>query len=365
MRKVYVAIAVIAAAVLLASTYFFVANYVLVAQPKQVLKIYCATSLQYPLAKVEADFEKANPNIDVEIQGHGTIQVIRHVTELHEQIDLLMVADYSLIPRMMYPTLVPGTNESYANYYVRFATNSLVLAYDNNSRYASEINAGNWCTILTRADVKLGLANPQLDALGYRTLTAIQLAEDYYGTPTLFHDLITNNMNPPISSIPDGTNYTITVPDIQEPVGNKLTLRASEVDLIALLQTGNLDYCFMYLSNAKQYGFNYVQLPDEINLENPAFQSNYERIQVVYSHKRFATITLDRTGETIYYGLTIPADAPNPALAEQFVLYLLNGQGKSDFDACSHPVFQPSYTDNLSAVPVDLQPRLVAEPQDS
>jgi molybdate/tungstate transport system substrate-binding protein len=362
MKKTYAAFAVIAAVVLLSSTYFFVANYVIVNPSKQTLKIYCATSLQFPLAKVEADFEKTNPNINVEIQGHGTIQVIRHVTELNEKIDLLLVADYSLIPRMMYTTNMPGTNQSFANYYLRFATNSLVLAYGNISRYANEVNDSNWYQILTRPDVTLGFANPQLDALGYRTLTALQLAQDYYGDRTLFHDLITTGMNPPISSIPNGSNYTITVPDIQEPVGDKLTLRASEVDLIALLQTGYLDYCFMYLSNAKQYGFNYVALPDEINLSSTQFQSNYERVQVVYEHQRFATVTLDRTGETIYYGLTIPANAPNPDLAAKFIQFLLDGQGKSDFEACYHPVFSPSYTDNLQEVPPSLQSLALSEP---
>ena len=130
---------------------------------------------------------------------------------------------------------------------------------------------------MARPEVKLGLANPQLDALGYRALMVIQLAQDYYGDPTLFHSLITANMDPPISSIPNGANYTITVPETQQPKGDKLTLRASEVDLIALLQSGYLDYCFIYVSNAKQYGFNYVELPDEINMGSPQYQSNYER----------------------------------------------------------------------------------------
>jgi molybdate/tungstate transport system substrate-binding protein len=363
MKKIYAAAAVIAAALLLASTYFFVSNYVLYDSSKQTLTVFCATSLEFPLAKVETDFEKANPNIDVQIQGHGTIQVIRHVTELNYKVDVLMVADYSLIPIMMYPTTMTGSNQSYASYYVRFATNNLVLAYDNNSKYADEINSSNWCQILTRPDVRLGFANPQLDALGYRTLTAIQLAQDYYGTKTLFHDLITVNMDPPISSVPNGSNYTITVPDIQQPVGNKLTLRASEVDLIALLQTGYLDYCFMYESNARQYGFNYVALPDEINLASPQHQSNYERVQVVYDHQRFATITLDRTGETIYCGLTIPNNAPNPTLAEKFIRFLLNGQGKTDFEACYHPVFTPSYMDNPGAVPASLNSLIVEEPK--
>ena len=362
MRKMYSALAVIAVAVLLASTYFFVANHVLYSEPKQVLTVFCATSLEFPLARVESDFEKANPNVDVQIQGHGTIQVIRHVTELNYKVDVLLVADCSLIPRMMYQTQMAGTNQSYANYYVRFAANSLVLAYANTSKYAGEVNAGNWCQVLSRPGVRLGFANPELDALGYRTLTAIQLAQDYYGDKTLFHDLITDNMDPPISSIPSGSNYTITVPDTQEPKGDKLTLRASEVDLIALLQTGYLDYCFMYLSNAKQYGFDYLELPSEISLASPQYQSNYERVQVVYSHERFATITLDRTGEPIYYGLTIPANAPNPDLAVEFIQFLLNGQGKVDFDACYQPVFTPSYTDNFGMVPAGLQSFVVAEP---
>ena len=362
MKKIYAAFAVIITVILLASTYFFVANYVLYNPSKQVLTVFCATSLEFPLVKVEADFEKANPNVDVQIQGHGTIQVIRHVTELGFKVDVVLVADYSLIPRMMYATNMPNTNQSFANYYLRFATNSLVLAYSNTSKYANEVNENNWYQILTRPDVRLGLANPQLDALGYRTLTSIQLAQDYYNDKTLFHDLITTNMDPPINSIPNGSNYTITVPEIQEPNGDKLTLRASEVDLIALLQTGYLDYCFMYVSNARQYGFSYVELPNEINLASPQQQSNYERVQVVYDHQRFATVTLDRTGETIYYGLTIPANAPNPDLATKFIQFVLNGQGKSDFEASYHPVFSPSYTDNFPAVPASLQSLVVREP---
>jgi molybdate/tungstate transport system substrate-binding protein len=363
MRRKYAVFAVLAALILISSTYFFMFNYVYdVKLSKQKLRVFCATSLQFPLVKVETDFEKAHPNIDLEVQGHGTIQVIRHVTELNYKIDVVLVADYSLIPRMMYPTKIQNTNQSYADYYIRFATNTMVLAYTNNSKYANEVNSENWTSILTRSNVKIGMANPQLDALGYRALMTIQLAQDYYGDQELFHNLITSNLNPPISSVPNGLNYTIMVPEIQNPTGDKLTLRASEVDLIALLQSGYLDYCLLYLSNAKQYNFNYVELPNEINLGSPQFQSNYERVQVVYDHQRFATVTLDRTGETIYYGLTIPANALHPELAEEFIRFILEEQGKTDFEACYHPVFKPSYTDNLSGVPENLRSLVATEP---
>jgi molybdate/tungstate transport system substrate-binding protein len=273
-----------------------------------------------------------------------------------------MVADYSLIPMMMYPTVDPQTNQSYANYYIRFAANTLVLAYTNSSKYASEINPSNWYSILLQPNVKLGLVNPELDSLGYRALMAIQLSEDYYGAKDLFLNLVTNNFNPPISSVPNGSNYTIMVPDVQEPQGDKITLRPSEVDLIPLLQEGYLDYCFLYESNAKQYGFNYIELPNQVNLGDPAYTSNYQRIQIVYAHQRFATVTLDRTGEPIYYGLTIPSNAPNPELAEKFIQFLLSGQGKTDFAQAYQPVFVPSYTDNPQAVPPSLRSLVTSEP---
>jgi len=362
MKRRHILFAAIAAIFLIASTYLFAVNYVYIPSSQQTLKIFCATSLLFPLEKVEADFEAAYPNVNVEMEGHGSIQVIRHDTELNEKIDVLLVADCSLIPRMMYTTKIPDTDEDFADYYVRFATNELVLAYANNSRYADEINADNWYSILVCPDVTLGLGNPQVATIGYHALTAIQLAENYYGAQNLFYDLITANINPPIASVKHGSNYTITVPETQNPEGDKLKLRSSEVGLITLLDSGYLDYCLIYLSNAKQYGFNYIELPDEINMGSPQYESAYKQVQVVYEHQRFATISLDRAGGTIYYGLTIPKNAPNPELAEEFVKFLLNEQGKADFELAYHPVFAPSFTDNLQALPESLQSIVVPEP---
>jgi molybdate/tungstate transport system substrate-binding protein len=354
--------AVVAVVVLLISTYFFVVNYVFVDSSKETLRIHCATSLLYPLAKVEEDFEAAYPNVDLQIEGHGTIQVIRHVTELGQHNDVLFVADYGLIPVMMYNTKMPDSDQSYADYYVRFATNRLVLAYTDNSRYADEINEDNWYSILVKPEVTLGLGNPQVASIGYRAITAIQLAENYYDEPTLFHDLITANLDPAINSFSDGDNYTIIVPEVQNPVGDKLKLRTSEVDLTALLDSGHLDYCLIYVSNALQYGFNYIEFPDEINMGSPEYQSLYETVEVKYEHQRFATISLDRAGETIYYGVTIPNNAPHKETAEKFVEFLFDTIGSSDFAESFHPIFSPSFTDNLANVPDSLKQFVVVEP---
>ncbi|MGD0979030.1 MAG: tungstate ABC transporter substrate-binding protein WtpA [Candidatus Bathyarchaeia archaeon] len=354
-------IALVLITVILASSLVYSVIYFSMPNGKVALKVLCADSLLYPLERVETAFESSHPNVDVELEGHGSIQVIRQVTELGAEADVLMVADCSLIPSMMYNTTMPGTNQSYADYYIRFAGNSIVLAYTNQSKYAGEINSTNWYSILMRPDVKFGFPNPLIDALGYRALMTIQLAETYYGNNTIFHELVTDNFDPPISSVPDGSNFTIIVPAVQVPKGDNVVMRASSVELIPLLQSGSIDYCFLYMSNARQYGLGYVELPDEINLGNHQYEQDYQCVAVTFEQQRFATVNMDREGETVYFGLTIPANARHPDVAVEFVKFVLSQEGKDVFQSCWQPVFEPSFTDNLTAVPLGLRSLLAEE----
>jgi molybdate/tungstate transport system substrate-binding protein len=352
-------IAALTTLILASTVAFFV--YVVMPSGKRPLKVLCAASLLFPLEEVEKAFERANPNVDVMVEGHGSIQVIRQVTELNEKADLLMVADYSLIPLMMYNSSMEGSDQSFADWYIRFASNEIVLAYTSSSRYASEINMTNWFSVLARSDVVFGFPNPMIDALGYRALIAIQLAETYYGNADIFHNLVERNFDPPMTSVFSDGNYTIVVPEVQQPKGNAI-LRASGIQLIALLQTGSIDYCFLYLSNAKQYGLRYIEFPDEINLGKSEREEGYEHVSVHFEHQRFASIGLDRLGKTIYYGFTIPNNAVEKDLAVEFAEFLLDGGGRDIFDSLWHPVFVPSYTDNRLGVPSNIWNFVVQEP---
>lgn len=316
----------------------------------------------FPMARVAQAFEASNPNVTVQVEGHGSIQVIRQVIELGYKADVLMVADCSLIPTMMYNTTMPNGKQSYANWYIRFSTNSIVLAYTNHSKYIDEINATNWYSVLARPDVSFGLPNPIVDALGYRALITIQLANTYYKDSNIFHSLITQNFDPPISSVSNQSGYTIFVPGVQQPKSDKILLRASSIELIPLLEAGSIDYCFLYLSNAKQYGLSYVQLPEEINLGNPQYEPYYQQVQVTFEYQRFASVGPNRNGDIIYFGLTIPNNSPHPDLAVEFAKYVLSGEGGDIFASCWQPVFRPSFTDNLKALPADLRASVAAEP---
>src|SRR5690554_6856031 len=70
-------------------------------QEKTTVKIQAVGSLLVPFGAIEKAFEAENPDIDVLVEGHGSIQVIRHVIELpafsgEPVADIVAVADYSL-----------------------------------------------------------------------------------------------------------------------------------------------------------------------------------------------------------------------------------------------------------------------------
>jgi len=331
------------------------------AHEQRVLKIFCAGSLLYPLEQVAEAFTEQYPWITVQIEGHGSIQVIRHPVELDDPADLLMVADYSLIPVMMYDAALPDESGNFTDWYIRFAGNELVIAYTDQSLYTAELTPENWYTVLARPDVKLGISNPIIDALGYRELQALQLAEYYYGDPQIFESVIGSWFDPEIETATVGEKTVVFVPEVENPDEERITMRASSIQIMPLLESGALDYAFLYKSNAVQHGLSYLTLPEEINMGNPDYDSYYAKAQVKFQHQRFQSIGLDRYGKTIYYGLTIPGTAENPDDAVLFVEYILGGEGRAIFEELDHPIYVPAYTDNMDAVPEELKQYLTTD----
>ena len=152
---------------------------------KNKLKVLNAGSLMIPFNQIEEKFEQKHPDVDVQIEGHGSIQVIRHITEIQDSVDVAAVADFSLIPLLMYKTTLEGSDKPYANWYIKFAVNNLGIAYTENSKHWEEINEENWFKIFQRSGAKFGISDPRMDACGYRALILARLAEDYYSQEKL------------------------------------------------------------------------------------------------------------------------------------------------------------------------------------
>ncbi len=274
---------------------------------KETLVVFHAGSLSIPLKDLKPGAERylASKGYDVtfHFEASGSVMAVRKVTDLHKKADVLAVADYTLLRDMMYP--------EHADFYIAFATNELVLVYINKSKHSDTITSDNWFEVLKDPAVRFGFSNPNMDPCGYRALMSMKLADLYYGKP-VFEELVERNTDI------RAEGNRIEVPKDISVTGEKLVIRPKSVDLLALLESGSLDYAFEYRSVAVQHHLKYVVLPDKINLKNPSLKSWYEQVSV---HLTSKNVTI--TALPIVYGITIPKGAPHRELALLFLKYLL------------------------------------------
>ncbi|PKO11893.1 MAG: tungstate ABC transporter substrate-binding protein WtpA [Chloroflexi bacterium HGW-Chloroflexi-10] len=328
-----------------------------VVQPpeKTKLVVFAAGSLIVPFQELEQAFEAVYPEIDVQMEYHGSIQVIRHVTEIHEEIDVVASADAALIPQLMFQSIIPETDQPYADWSIRFAGNKLALAYQKKSHYADEITSDNWAEILARPDVRLGLSDPRFDALGYRALMAFALQEAAQQNYSLFTPMFTGQFNPPVTIFREESSTQISVPEILETASSAhILMRGASIQLVALLQSGDIDYAFEYESVIRQHGLKMLALANTVNLGISEMDSFYRQVEVELDFKRFASIQPQFFGERIGYGITIPNNAPHPEAAEKFIAFLLSEPGRAVMEKNYHPMFTQPLSEGFENLPQSL-----------
>lgn len=287
------------------------------------VKVVAAGSLLVPLADAEARYEALHPDIDIQVEGHGSIQAIRQVTDLNRLFDVVAVADESLIPDLMYRQVQSGEG-NYTDWYTTFARNEMVIAYTANSRYHDEITRDNWHQVLSRPDVRVGFSNPMLDAAGYRALLITILAGEEYQDRTIFSRVIGDHFDPPLVVENEGDVQIVRLPQVLKPSGSKIAVRDGSIFLMALLEAGGIDYAFEYRSVAEAQGVPYVFLPDTINLGTDQFNQEYHRARVILGFPRFSVIGSERTGMPILYAVTVPSTAARADEAREFVKFFLS-----------------------------------------
>ncbi len=283
------------------------------------LQIFHAGSLTIPFAQISEEFNKLYPDVEILAEGAGSQATIRKVTELHKECGVIGSADYTVIPQLMFP--------EYADWYIVFATNQMCIAYTDKSQFGDEINGDNWYEILQRDGVNYGRSDPDQDPCGYRTLMVWQLAEAHYGVPKTYDNLY-------------------------EAEGD--LMRPKSVELIALLESGDLDYAFEYSSVAAQHNLNYVVLPPEINLSSEEHKDFYATAEVDISGKEPGEI-ITQKGQPIVNGVTIPSNFANQELAIAWVDFLLSPEGMAIMEANGQPPVTPAMTNDKGKLPEELK----------
>lgn len=251
------------------------------------LTIFHAGSLSVPFKALADSFCRIHPEVRILTESAGSLASIRKITDLNKPCDILASADYTLIDKLLIP--------DYASWNLLFAGNEMSIVYHPASRFSDSISANNWYRLLLNPDVRFGRSDPDSDPCGYRAILTLKLTEKLLNQPGLTEDFLRKD--------------------------NKY-IRPKEVDLLALLESGSIDYIFLYKSVAMQHKLEYLELSDSINLAVPGLHELYQTVSVeIAGNKPGEKIT--QQGEAMVYGLTILNNSKNKVLAEAFISFIL------------------------------------------
>jgi molybdate/tungstate transport system substrate-binding protein len=281
--------------------------------------VFGAGTLSAPFAEEIAAFKKQNPGVTVHSQFAASGDMVKKITQLHQPADVLGVADYSLIPKLMFTGSKP-----FATWYVGFVSNEITFAYTSDSKGAGQLTASNWYKVLAQPGVRIGRSNPAADPSGYQTLQMLQLANGYYHQPGLSDSVLKNS---PAASVAE-----------------------TETSLISALQSGQIDYLAIYKSTAQEEHLKYIPLPPQINLSDPAMAADYAKVTIQ------AGSLGSLTAKPIIYGLTIPTSAPDAALGEKFIHFVIGPQGQAIMRSNGFVIISPALASSQDKVPASLQP---------
>jgi molybdate/tungstate transport system substrate-binding protein len=286
-------------------------------QNKELI-IFHAGSLAVPMKQLAQEYERRNPGTKIYLESAGSLVCARKVTELKKPCDIIASSDYFVINELLIP--------DYASWSIRFATNEIVIAYQEKSKYSKEINAGNWMDILQKKDVIYSRSDPDSDPCGYRTVFTFKLAEKYYGKSGLAEKMESKN---------------------------KEYIRPKEVDLVALLESNAIDYMFQYKSVAIQHGLKYIVLPKEINLSDPSKNDIYSSVNTEVAGSK-PGLKMKVTGDYINYSITVLDLAPEKEIAVNFLEFLLSPAGMEIFKKNGQEPIIPFTTEQPEMLPSKL-----------
>ncbi len=317
----------------------------------QQLIIYRAGSLTRAFQPLEKAFT-CQTGIQVKDTAMGSVDAGRQITAGGQACDLYAPADYLDIDLFMKPA-------GYANFDIVFAHGRTVLVYSPSGLAAKKLPpiaapgsapfhppdsipkaAAKWYEILTMPGVGIGGGNWFLDPGAYRAPMIFQLAEEFYKSPNLYNNLL-----------------------------GHLVIMGQNSGAVLGKQ---FDFQFAYEHNARATAatnpdYQYVDLPDELNLSDPAKDAYYREHAVVVlpglgTTKSARTIAVP--GAWLAWGITMMKDAPNKENAIKFLQLLLGPTGTAALKENGPDPISPALVNpaDLRNVPESLR-RLVTSSQ--
>jgi molybdate/tungstate transport system substrate-binding protein len=227
----------------------------------------------------------------------------------------------------------------FTKWYVQYASTQIVLAYNPQSKYASQFKAfasgkepiKKLFTLLQTPGLKLGRTDPNIDPQGRSFIYMLELAQMHYNLPS---DTVTKIIGSPIASP--------TSPQIYD-----------EATLESTLQSGQLDASSAYLSQAIQLHLHYIKLPAAINLGDAALANEYAKAHITIT---VGGVKMPKTGSPLTIDITT-IGTPTPA-GIAFVKYVLSPAGLALHKQGGYTLLKPQLFGPSSAVPAAVNSEL-------
>ncbi|MGH2457640.1 MAG: extracellular solute-binding protein [Chloroflexota bacterium] len=261
-------------------------------------------------------------------EGKGSVAIANLIKGKTRTPDIFISADPSVNARLQGPA-----NGDYVSWWVPFARTALVVAWSPKSKFAADFKAARaekrpWESVLEESGLRLGRTDPALDPKGYRTLWLFQLDEARTGDSGEARKIL-------------------------GPADNPAQIFPEE-QLVARLQSGQLDAGIFYQIEAVEAGLPYLELPAAVNQGDPAQATHYATAS--YTDEKGVTYQ----GSPILYTVTIPSTARDRLGAESFVQFLFSAGGQKLLIQEGLRSTTPVISGDLSAVPAGLGPVLKA-----
>jgi molybdate/tungstate transport system substrate-binding protein len=265
------------------------------------VRVYHAGSLDTSVSNLAADFTATTGFALEHVRGPSG-ELADRIRAGAIEPDVFLSADPELNN-----TLMGEANGNRVAWYVLIARQRMVLVYSPASRFGASLagigpDAAGLDQVLTAPGFRLVRDDPTNDPAGYRALFVLQLAEGYFQHPGLARAVLGEPTNP---------EQVLVIRD-----GRYLD------DPLPRLRGGALDAYLTYRTGAVASGLPMLDLPDELNLSDPARAADYARAS--YTNPQGQTVR----ATPLVWSATIPSPVPNPDGAAAFVRYLLSDAGR-------------------------------------
>jgi molybdate/tungstate transport system substrate-binding protein len=302
---------------------------------KTRLRVFMADSLSRPLKALGKAFVEENPDVELVESPSGSVLAARKLSDGGDVCDVLAVADYMVIDKLLRP--------DHADWYICFATNEIGIVYTDASKGAADINAGNWFRVLAQDGVRVAAADPRHDPCGYWAELCWGLADLHYPADQR-----------------DGS----VVEMMTAKCGPAEDRRTDAQQLMRLVEAaGGIDYAFVYRSQALQHNRLFLQLPAEINLGDPDHVALYRQAHMELPGAKPGE-TYTKRGEAIVFAVTIPKEARQAELAARYVAFMLGDKGRSILRSHHVQALDEPITYDVDRVPEPLRSGLISRDRD-